>query len=91
MTAENQKILERINAYAEKVLGDINPQEVPVSYQLEQLKPIMQEIAKEENKSLEEIFILYMDLTSEASVNLQNKLKTDMADLSDGDNPIMFS
>ena len=45
MTEENRKILERINAYSESVLGEIDPQKVPVGTQLEKLKPIMQEIA----------------------------------------------
>lgn len=91
MTEENAKILDRINDYAAEVLGDIDPQKVQVSVQLEKLKPIMQEIAKEKNMSIEEVFILYMDLTSEASVARNNKLKNDMADLSDGENPILFS
>ena len=67
MTEENKKLLARINAYAESSLGEIDPQKVPVSQQLEQLKPIMEEIAKEKNMSMEDMFILYMDLQSEAS------------------------
>ena len=47
MTDENRKILERINAYAENTLGEIDPQKVQVSVQLEQLKPVMEEIAAE--------------------------------------------
>ena len=46
MTDENRAILKRINDYAEQVMGDIDPQKVPVSAQIEKLKPIMQEIAK---------------------------------------------
>lgn len=90
MTEENRQILNRVNAYAEKVLGDIDPQKVQISYQLEKLKPIMQEIADEKHMSLEDFFILYMDLTSEASVLTNNKLKENLADLSDGANPILF-
>ena len=37
MTDEQRKMLERINKYAEEVLGDIDPQKVPVSMQLEKL------------------------------------------------------
>ena len=65
MTPENKKILNRINAYAEKVLA----------YQLEALKPVMQEIADETGKSIEDVFILYMDLASEASVEAENNLQ----------------
>lgn len=70
MTEENKKLLERINSYAESVLGEIDPQKVQVSLQLEKLKPVMEEIAKERGVSLTDIFILYMDLQSEASLSL---------------------
>lgn len=90
MTDEQKQILYRVNTYAEKVLGDIDPQKVPISYQLDKLKPIMQEIAEEKNMSLEDFFILYMDLTSEASVLTNNKLKEELSDLGDGTNPILF-
>ena len=36
MTDENKALLARINAYAEDVLGEIDPQKVQVSRQLEQ-------------------------------------------------------
>ena len=75
MTSENKEILDRINAYAEKALADIDPQKTRISFQLEALKPIMQEIANEKNKSVEDIFILYMDLASEASVAAENQLQ----------------
>lgn len=90
MTEENRQILSRINAYAENVLSDIDPQKVQISYQLEKLKPIMQEIADEKNMSLEDLFILYMDLSSEAAVATNNKLKEELSDLGDGINPILF-
>ncbi len=90
MTDEQREILYRVNAYAEKVLGDIDPQKVQISYQLEKLKPIMQEIADEMGMSLEDFFVLYMDLTSEASVLSNNKLKSELSDLGDGQNPILF-
>lgn len=75
MTAEEQKILDKINAYAEKVLADIDPQKTRISFQLEALRPIMEEIAKETGKSVEDIFILYMDLASEAAVDADKKLQ----------------
>ena len=75
MTPENKKILNRINAYAEKVLADIDPQNTRISYQLEALKPVMQEIADETGKSIEDVFILYMDLASAASVEAENNLQ----------------
>ena len=84
MTDENKKFLARINAYAEDVLGEIDPQKTPVSMQLEKLKPIMEEIAAERNVPLEDIFILYMDLQSEASFTSHKKLEDSLQDLNDG-------
>ena len=78
MTAEHKKILDRINAYSEKVLADIDPQKTPVSYQLQALRPVMEEIANETGKSVEDIFILYMDLASEAGVQAEAKFQEDM-------------
>lgn len=84
MTDENRAILKRINDYAEQVMGDIDPQKVPVSAQIEKLKPIMQEIADEKKISLEDMFILYMDIQSEASCATQQKLSEELQDLNDG-------
>ena len=92
MTDEHRKILERINKYAEKELGDIDPQKVPVSFQLEKLKPIMQEIATEKGMSLEDVFILYMDVQSEATVASDKKLQDQLKDLNMGgcDMPLLY-
>jgi len=86
MTEKNAKILQRINKYAEEKLADIDPQKTPVSFQLETLKPIMQEIADEEGMSLEDMFILYMDLASEAGVIAEQRLQDDL-----GESPQSFS
>lgn len=93
MTEENRKILDRVNAYAENVLGEIDPQKVQVSVQLEKLKPVMAEIASEKNMSLEDVFILYMDLQSEASCATNQKLKDSLQDINngfDGGSPLLF-
>jgi hypothetical protein len=68
MTDQDQKFLDRINAYANETLADIEPQKTPVSSQLARLRPMMEEIASEEGVGLEEVFIRYMDLASEAAV-----------------------
>ena len=86
MTEKNAKILQRINAYAEEKLADIDPQKTPVSVQLETLKPVMQEIADEEGMSLQDMFILYMDLASEAGVLAEKKLQDDL-----GESPQSFA
>lgn len=93
MTDENRKILERINTYAENTLGEIDPQKVQVSVQLEQLKPVLKEIADEKGISLEDMFILYMDLQSEASCATNQKLKDSLQDINDGfdgGSPLLF-
>ena len=93
MTDENRKLLERINAYAENVLGEIDPQKVQVSVQLEKLRPVMEEIAAERNMDLEDVFILYMDLQSEASCAPNQKLKDSLQDINDGfdgGSPLLF-
>ena len=91
MTEENRIILNRINKYAEKVLGDIDPQKTPVSMQLEKLKPIMQEIADEKGMSLEDLFILYMDVQSEATVASNQKLQDQLKDVNLGnDMPLLY-
>lgn len=93
MTDEQRKILERINNYAETALGEIDPQKVQVSVQLEKLKPVMQEIAAEQGMKLEDVFILYMDLQSEASCATNDKLKDSLQDINkgfDGGSPLLF-
>lgn len=91
MTEENRKLLERINNYANEVMGDIDPQKVQVSIQLDKLRPIMETIAKEKNMSLEDVFILYMDLQSEATCLSDQKLRDQLQDLNDGEGmPILY-
>lgn len=93
MTDEQRNILERINNYAETALGEIDPQKVQVSVQLEKLKPVMQEIAAEQGMKLEDVFILYMDLQSEASCATNDKLKDSLQDINkgfDGGSPLLF-
>ena len=81
MTSEERKMLNRINEYADKVLNHIDPQKTQISYQLEKLKPIMEEIAKEQHSSVEDIFIKYMDLASEASIETQRKFQNTVGNM----------
>ena len=75
MTAKDIEILDRINKYAEEKLRDIDPQKTQVSKQLSVLMPKIQEIADELGISLEDMFIKYMDLQSEASLINEMKLR----------------
>lgn len=91
MTDEQRQLLNRINAYSENVLGEIDPQKVPISQQLEKLKPIIKEIAAEKNISLTDVFIMYMDIQTEASCASEQKLQEDLKDLNMGDgSPLLF-
>lgn len=91
MTARDIEILDRINKYAEEKLGDIDPQKTQVSKQLSVLMPKLQEIADELGISLEDMFIKYMDLQSEASLINEMKLRETFSDLANDDNnPMLF-
>ena len=80
LSREELQMLDRINAYAEKVLGDIDPQKTRISYQLEKLKPVMEEIAAETGLALEDIFIKYMDLASIVSAKENAMLKEELTE-----------
>ena len=67
MTVEDKEFLSKINEFAEKELADIDPQKTHVSEQLERLRPIMQHLAMEYKMTVEDVFIRYMDLASEAN------------------------
>lgn len=72
-------------------MADIDPQKVQVSAQIDKLRPILEEIAKEQGVSLEDFFIRYMDLQSEAACLSDAKLRDDLNDvLSGGDNPFLY-
>ena len=91
MTDEQRKILKRINDFAEEVMGDIDPQKVQVSVQLDKLRPVMEEIAIEKQMALEDVFIMYMDIQSEASFLSEQKLQSELRDLNMGDgSPMLF-
>ncbi len=77
LTEEDKNLLSRINAYSEQVLGEIDPQKTRISFQLDKLRPIMQEIAEEKNVLLEDIFIKYMDLASIVSAKQDALLRED--------------
>lgn len=80
LSDEEKEMLSRINAYSENVLGEIDPQKTRVSFQLDKLKPIMQEIADEKGMLLEDVFIKYMDLASIVSAKQNAMLKEDLDD-----------
>ena len=83
MTKEEEQILDRISEYADKVLDGIDPQKTQVSFQLDKLRPVMQEIADEKGMAIEDVFILYMDLASERSVVTERKFQNTVGNMSE--------
>ena len=81
MTQEDRALLDRINEYADKVLDHIDPQNTRVGYQREKLRPVMQEIAMERSMPVEDVFIKYMDLASEASVERERKFQNTVGNM----------
>lgn len=79
---DDKDLLNRVSAYSEKVIGEVSPEQIRISEQLEKLKPIMQEIAAERKTTLEDIFIKYMDLASLVLAKKEEKFKQDMQDFS---------
>lgn len=84
LTDDDRAFLDRITEYANQVMPDIDPQNTRVSFQLEKLRPVMEEIAREQNKPLEEIFIRYMDLASVASIETSKKMNEKFDGILDG-------
>lgn len=80
MTTEDREMFNRIREYAEKALEgfDTDPQKTPISFQLQKLRPIMQEIALEKQMSVEDIFIKYMDLASEDAVEREKQFQENL-------------
>ena len=86
MTAEDREFLKRINDFADEVMSDIDPEKVRISEQIEKLRPILQELAMVHKMPVEDVFIKYMDLATEAAIEKNNKFNEDFKDII-GDNP----
>ncbi len=82
MTAEEREMFDRIRKYADEALQDFDtdPQKTPISFQLQKLRPIMQELAMEKQMPVEDIFIKYMDLASEDAVEREKRFQEKMED-----------
>lgn len=70
MTAEDREFLNQIYKFIDENLQDMDPdpQKTPVSEQIQALRPILQELAMKYKMPVEDAFIRYMDLASEAAV-----------------------
>ncbi|MCR5278078.1 MAG: hypothetical protein K6E19_01430 [Lachnospiraceae bacterium] len=76
MEQNDKYIYDKVSEYADKVLDGIDPQKVQISFQLEKLKPVMEELAKELNTTSEDIFIRYMDAASFMSAENEKKFQS---------------
>ncbi|MBQ4529203.1 MAG: hypothetical protein IJA36_01135 [Lachnospiraceae bacterium] len=73
---DKENILTRVNAYADQVLPERDPSKVPIRVQLDALKPEMEKLAKEFELSVEDIFIIYMDMNTETVANAESQLQS---------------
>ncbi len=82
MTNEDRTLLDRVREYADEALKDFDtdPRKTPISFQLEKLRPIMQQLAMEKQMPVEDIFIKYMELASEYAVEQEKKFQEKMED-----------
>ena len=86
MTKEDREFLGQIMAYADEVMGDVDPEKVRVSEQIEKLRPILQKLAMVHQMPVEDVFIKYMDLATEVAIEKNNKFEEDYREIL-GDNP----
>ena len=86
MTKEDREFLGKIMAYADEVMGDVDPEKVRISEQLDKLGPILQELAMIHKMPVEDVFIKYMDLATEAALEKNKQFEDDYKEIL-GDNP----
>lgn len=81
MTKEDREFLKKINDYADETMADIDPEKVKISEQIENLRPVLQELAIIHKMPVEDIFIKYMDLATEAAIEKNDKFNEDFKDI----------
>lgn len=75
MTAQDREFLNQINAFAEENMANVDPEKVRISEQLDMLRPILEKLAMAYSLPIEEVFMKYMDLATEAAVEREAKFK----------------
>ena len=81
MTKEDRDFLNQIMEYANEVMGDVDPEKVRISEQLEKLRPILQKLAMVYKMPVEDVFIKYMDLATEAALEQNRKFEDDYKEI----------
>ena len=81
MTKEDREFLAQITAYADEVMGDIDPEKVRISEQLDKLRPVLKKLAMVHKMPVEDVFIKYMDLATEAALEKNKKFEDDYKEI----------
>ena len=81
MTKEDREFLKQITEYADEVMGDIDPEKVRISEQLDKLRPVLQKLAMVHKMPVEDVFIKYMDLATEAALEKNKKFEDDYKEI----------
>ena len=81
MTKEDREFLNQIMDYANEVMGDVDPEKVRISEQLEKLRPILQKLDMVYKMTLADVFIKYMDLATEAALEQNKKFEDDYKEI----------
>lgn len=79
------RMVEEIQVYADEVLKDVDRQQVPVSVQIEALRPKMQEMAEKYGIELTDVFIMYMDGISEIQAEKEQEFQKKIKEKEDND------
>ena len=77
MDAGDREFLNRINDFASKNVPDIDPKSLQPSDKLNKLRPVLQMLAMENGMSVEDVFIKYMDLSTQNAAKYADKMNTD--------------
>ncbi|MCI8372973.1 MAG: hypothetical protein HFI75_11385 [Lachnospiraceae bacterium] len=76
---DKKRVIEEIQDFADTVLKNVDREQVPISIQLDLLRPKMEELATAYQMDISDIFILYMDgiseIQAEKEKDFQEKLK----------------
>ena len=81
MTEQDREFLNQINAFVEEHMANVNPEQVRISEQLDMLRPILQKLALVHAMPVEEVFMKYMDLATEAAVERERKFKEEFKEI----------
>lgn len=72
---DKKRMIEEIQAYADEVLKDVDKEQVPISAQIDTLRPKMEEMAGKYQVDLTDVFILYMDGISEIQAEKEREFQ----------------